>query len=113
MQQCIYFISRSLKVWDTATLLRGAVPPVGGGHYLVCVTSPNGEYLAVAQGWMKLCGIVNAKQYDESVSASVYTSSHNGFVKMAQFSYDSSRLFVLDHGHSGTYEVSLFISKSS
>ncbi|XP_045175580.2 NACHT domain- and WD repeat-containing protein 1-like isoform X2 [Mercenaria mercenaria] len=96
-------IDRSLKVWDTATLLRGAVPPVGGGHYLTCVISPNGSFLAIAQGWMKQCGLLDAAQFDQSPET--YTDAHKGFIKMAQFSSDSSRLFVLDHGHSGGYEA--------
>ncbi|XP_052812431.1 NACHT domain- and WD repeat-containing protein 1-like [Mya arenaria] len=88
-------LDTSLRVWDMKTLLEGATPPVGKGHYLVCEWS--GRYLATAQGWMHQCNVVDG----DNILGS--TEKHVGFVRQARFLPDQSGLLVLDHGHSGDY----------
>ncbi|WAR09807.1 NWD1-like protein [Mya arenaria] len=92
---CLPCVYRSLRVWDMKTLLEGATPPVGKGHYLVCEWS--GRYLATAQGWMHQCNVVDG----DNILGS--TEKHVGFVRQARFLPDQSGLLVLDHGHSGDY----------
>lgn len=52
-----------------------------------------------------MCNILKADDNESGVIAQ--TPNHHGFVKMARFSPDNSRLFTLDHGHTGTYDVLL------
>ncbi|KAL4224823.1 hypothetical protein ACF0H5_015519 [Mactra antiquata] len=96
-------LDRSLKIWNTESLLRGEVLPVGGMHYLVCSTSPDGRFLAMAQGWSRMCDILKADDANSEILTK--TPTHVGFVKQAVFSPDSSTLFILDYGHTGTYDV--------
>jgi len=87
-------------MWDMKTLLEGETPPAGRGHFLVCVASKSGRFLATAQGWMHACSVVQVNEYLGN------TENHFGFVRAACMLPNEDGLLVLDHGHSGDYMVS-------
>jgi hypothetical protein len=70
------------------------------------MTSPNGALVAISQGWSRVCGILETGNPDQEPKK--YTEPHTGFIKMVQFNHDGSCLYVLDHGHCGTYDVRTF-----
>ena len=93
-------------MWDVKLLKQGRVPPVGGLHFNITSAHAGLKYVVTSQGWMKTCRIIS----ENSVLGT--TVAHVGFIKRAEFSLDGTKLFTLDTGHSGGYEVRRFQNTS-
>ena len=108
----------SLKIWNLESILSPDFrpPPVGGIHYVVLVAGGYGDengssaarYFASNRGWGVACQLSRATMASgqgptwEVVGTA---SSHGGFIEVAVFTMDGTRLVSVDLGHCGQYSV--------
>jgi len=98
-------LDSSLKIWDLAACMTGNVPAVGGLHYIVLRASNDRKYLASNQGWGLSCQLTDVATRKVVVSAA---AGHKGFVEIAAFTVDSTKLVSIDTGHRGQYTVCVY-----
>ena len=104
----------SVKIWDLEAILDQQVPPVGGLHYVVLSAGGSDadfRYFASNRGWGVSCQLsratttVTAGNLSPSWEAIGTASSHRGFIEVAVFTLEATRLVTVDLGHCGQYTV--------